>query len=296
MIRDSKGDRIFTGFNYAYLTVCLVITLYPLIYIVASSFSDAKAVVSGQVWLYPIGLNVDAYQRIFQSQMVFRGFGNSLLYTVLGTVVNLFVTTLAAYPLSRKDFMPRGLCMGIMAFTMLFNGGLIPTYLLVRGLGMIDTIWAMVIPGALSVWNVILMRTYFQTSIPGDMLEAAQLDGCRDGRYLVSIMLPLSGPILAVLTLFFAVGHWNSYFSALIYLNKAEMMPLQIVLRDILIGNSFDPMMMQNMDMREMQRQQNMKDLLKFALIVVASAPALIVYPFVQKYFIKGVMIGALKG
>lgn len=295
-MKEIRADRIFNVCNTVFLVFCLLITLYPLWYILVCSFSNATEVVAGNVTLWPIGFNVDAYEAAFESKQLIVGFRNSFVYTVVGTVFNLVVTFMAAYPLSRGDFKARGIITALFAFTMMFNGGMIPNYLLVKDLKMLDTIWALVIPGALSVWNVILIRTFIQNSIPGDLLEAAQLDGCRDGQYLIKIVLPLSGPIIAVMVLFFAVGHWNSYFNALMYISKSDMYPLQIVLRNILIQNEFDPSMMKNVDPRELMRQQNLRDLLKYALIVIASVPVLAIYPFVQKYFIKGVMIGALKG
>jgi len=297
MIGDTRADKVFFSINYVFLTLALLVTLYPLWYILVSSFSNANDVVALRVWIWPVNFNIDAYEAIFNSKQLVTGYINSAIYAVVGTIINLLVTILAAYPLSRRDFLPRNIIMALFAFTMLFSGGLIPSYLLVRGLGMLDTLWAMVIPGALSVWNVVLMRTYFHTSIPEDLLEAAQLDGCRDGQYLIRIVLPLSGSIIAVMVLFFAVGHWNSYFTALIYLSKASMFPLQIVLRNILIQGQADATMtLSSMDPREVLRIANLRNLLKYALIVVASAPLLAVYPFIQKYFIKGIMLGALKG
>lgn len=295
-MKEIRADRIFNVCNMAFLVFCLLITLYPLWYILVCSFSSAAEVVAGNVTLWPIGFNTDAYEAAFESKQLIVGFRNSLIYTVVGTLFNLVVTFMAAYPLSRSDFKARGVITALFAFTMMFNGGMIPSYLLVKDLKMLDTIWALVIPGALSVWNVILIRTFIQNSIPGDLLEAAQLDGCRDGQYLIKIVLPLSGPIIAVMVLFFAVGHWNSYFNALMYISKSDLYPLQIILRNILIQNQFDPSMMKNVDPRELMRQQNLRDLLKYSLIVIASVPVLAIYPFVQKYFIKGVMIGALKG
>ena len=295
-MKEIRADRIFNVCNMAFLVFCLLITLYPLWYILVCSFSSAAEVVAGNVTLWPIGFNTDAYEAAFESKQLIVGFRNSLIYTVVGTLFNLVVTFMAAYPLSRSDFKARGVITALFAFTMMFNGGMIPSYLLVKDLKMLDTIWALVIPGALSVWNVILIRTFIQNSIPGDLLEAAQLDGCRDGQYLIKIVLPLSGPIIAVMVLFFAVGHWNSYFNALMYISKSDLYPLQIILRNILIQNQFDPSMMKNVDPRELMRQQNLRDLLKYSLIVIASVPVLAIYPCVQKYFIKGVMIGALKG
>jgi len=296
MIRDTRADKVFYFINYVFLSLALLVTLYPLWYILVSSFSSANDVVALRVWIWPVNFNTDAYEAVFSSRHLVTGFRNSGIYAVLGTLFNLVVTILAAYPLSRKDFLPRNIIMALFAFTMLFSGGMIPAYLLVQSLGMLDTIWAMVVPGALSVWNVVLMRTFFTTSIPEDMLEAAQLDGCRDGQYLVRIVLPLSGPIIAVMVLFFAVWHWNSYFTALLYINKSDMFPLQIVLRNILIQNMMSDMTIQGMDPREVLRIANLRNLLKYSLIVVASAPLLAVYPFIQKYFIKGIMLGALKG
>ena len=295
-MKQTRGDYIFDYLNHAFLVVCLILVVYPLVYIISSSFSDASAVVGGKVWLLPVQPTLDAYEAVFKSKQIWMGYYNSIIYTVVGTIFNIFMTILAAYPLSRKDFYGRNLIMGIFAFTMLFSGGLIPSYLLVKELGMINTRWAMWIPGAMAVWNVILMRTYFQSNIPTELYEAAELDGCGDSRFLVSVVFPLSGPIIAVMILFYAVGHWNSYFTALIYLSSARLYPLQIILRNILIQNQFDPAMMANVDMYELARLQNMKDLLKFSIIIFASAPVMMIYPFVQKYFIKGIMIGALKG
>ena len=255
MLKSKKLDinQVFNILNDTFLVLCLLIVLYPLVYIISSSFSDAKAVVGGRVWLWPVDFNLDAYEAVFQSKQIWTGYYNSLFYAVFGTCINIFMTILAAYPLSRRTFYGRNLIMGFFAFTMLFSGGLIPTYLLVRGLGLLDTRWAMMIPNAMSIWNVILMRTYFQQSIPVDLYEAGELDGCRDSRFLISVALPLSGPIIAVVILFYAVGHWNSYFNALIYLSSSHLFPLQIVLRNILIMNQFDPNMMANIDMYELE-------------------------------------------
>jgi putative aldouronate transport system permease protein len=295
-MRQTFADNLFDILNYVFLTCCLIIVGYPLLYIVSASFSSAQAVIAGKVWLWPVDISFNAYSAIFESPRIGSGYFNSAYYTVVGTAINIFITTLAAYPLSRKDFYGRNLIMAIFVFTMLFSGGLIPTYLLIKQLRLLGTRWAMVIPNALGIWNVILMRTYFQHNIPDELYEAAQIDGCRDSQFLVRIALPLSAPIMAVMTLFYAVGHWNSYFDALIYLSKSELMPLQIVLRDILIQNQFDPAMIQTTDVRELSRMQDLKDLLKYALIVVASAPVMAMYPFVQKYFVRGIMLGAIKG
>ena len=293
-IKESGSDRWFTIFNYVILSFVLVMVLYPLIYVVSASFSSSSAVLSGKVWLWPVEPTLEGYKAVFKNTMVVKGFANTIFYTIAGTAINLVLTVMAAYPLSRKDFAGRNFFMLLFVFTMLFNGGLIPTYLVVKDLGMIDTVWAMLIPMALSVWNVIIMRTYFQTTIPGEMLEASQLDGCSDFRFLCSIVIPLSGPILAVIALFYAVGHWNQYFNAMIFLKRADLYPLQLVLRDILVQNEVNIEMLG--DAKTAAARQGLRELLKYSLIVVTSVPLLIVYPFLQKFFVKGVMIGSIKG
>jgi putative aldouronate transport system permease protein len=296
LVKLSSGDRIFIGAAYATLSVALIVVLYPLIFVVSSSFSSTDAVVTGRVWLWPVEPSLAGYNAVFQNSQIGLGYLNSFIYMVLGTSVNIFMTLLAAYPLSRRDFYGRGVFMFIFTFTMLFSGGLIPRYLLVRSLGMLDTRWAMVLPAALAVWNVIITRTYFQQNIPNELVEAADMDGCSDVRFIYKVVVPLSGPIIAVMTLFYAIGHWNSYFNALIFLNERKLYPLQIVLRNILIQNQFDAEMIADLDVEEIAVREGLADLLKFSLIVVASVPVLSLYPFVQRYFIKGIMIGSLKG
>lgn len=293
-IQNSLDDRIFDVVNNCFLVIALLVVLYPLIYIVSSSFSSTYAVVSGRVWLLPVEPSLMGYQAVFKNPHIWTGYGNSAFYAFFGTMINIVMTIMAGYPLSRKDFHGRNIIMAIFTFTMLFNGGLIPYYLLVNNLNMIDTRWAMIIPNAMVVWNVILTRTYFQSNIPDELQEAASLDGCSDIAFIIRIVLPLSGPIIAVMILFYAVGHWNSYFDALIFLKSAKLYPLQIILRNILIQNQISADMM--IDVETMLRQQGLRDLLKYSLIVVASAPVLVIYPFVQKYFVKGIMVGAIKG
>ncbi|MGG4032087.1 carbohydrate ABC transporter permease [Paenibacillus cisolokensis] len=293
-IKESFGDRIFLLAIYVFLTLVMLAVLYPLVYIVSSSFSSPRAVVSGQVWLFPVEFSLRAYKSIFRSSQLMTGYYNTVVYTVFGTLINLAFTILMAYPLSVRQFYGRHLFMTLLMITMFFSGGLIPTYLLVKELNMLDTRWAMWLPGALSVFQVIVARTFFQSSIPQELAEAAQMDGCRDTRYLVSVVLPLSKPIIAVMTLMYAVGHWNAYFDALIYLRSEKLFPLQYVLRNLLILNAADPEMLANTAAKI--RDQGFEQALKYALIVVASVPVLIMYPFVQKHFVKGVMIGSLKG
>lgn len=293
-IRESRVDQIFNIVNYTILGIFLIVILYPLIYVVSASFSSGSAVISGRVVLWPVDFSLEAYIKIFNYERIWTGYANSLFYAVVGTAVNVVLTLFAAYPLSRRDFYGRGLFLGLFIFTMFFNGGLIPSYLLVKDLDMLNTRAALIIPQAISVWNLIIAMTYFRVSIPSELLEAAQLDGCNDFQYFIRILLPLSTPIIAVLGLFYAIGHWNQFFAALIYLTKEDLFPLQIILRDILIQSQVDMNMME--DLQTMAAREAMRELLKYALIVVASVPVLAIYPFVQKYFVRGIMLGAIKG
>ncbi|QGH33534.1 ABC transporter permease subunit [Gracilibacillus salitolerans] len=274
--------------------VILVIVLYPLLFVLSASFSDPAKVMNGEMWLFPVDFNLDAYAEIFKNNEIWIGYRNTIIYTTLGTIINIGLTTLAAYPLSRRDLPGRNLMMFMITFTMFFHGGLIPTYLIVQNLGMIDTIWAMVIPNAIATYNLIVMRTYFQTSIPWELQEAAMIDGCSNIKLLFKIILPLSKPIIAVLVLFYAVAHWNAFFNALIYLRDDALYPLQLILRQILLVNQLggtDAAGQFGMDEKILLGQS-----VKYALVVVASVPVLIMYPFVQKHFVKGVMIGSIKG
>lgn len=293
-IRETGFDLFFTIANTTFLVLIFVAILYPLLYITSASFSDPIAVSSGKVLLWPVNFTLKGYQRIFEYSRIWSGYMNSIFYAVVGTLVNVTMTILAAYPLSRKDLFGRKVIMFLFVFSMMFSGGLIPFYLVVNQLGMYNTRWAMIVPTALSVWNMIITITFFRSSLPQELLEAAQLDGCSDIQYLWKIVLPLSAPIVAVLCLFYAVGHWNQFFNALIFLADKDLFPLQLILRDILIANTIDLNMLE--DARTMAAKAGMRDLLKFSLIIVASVPVLAIYPFVQKYFVKGLMIGAIKG
>ena len=293
-IRESASDRVFTIVNNLLLSVILLLVLYPCVYVMSASISDAREVMAGRVFIWPVGFSLEGYRAVFRHKLIMSGFYNAAFYTLTGTVINVLMTMIGAYPLSRKDFFGRNFIMLFFTVTMFISGGLIPTYLLVRDLGFINTRWAMIIPGALSVWNLILTRTFLQTSIPDELLEASKMDGCNDIIFLVKIVFPLSAPILAVISLYYAIGHWNTFFDAMIYLSDARLYPLQLILRDILIQNQMPP----GMTIDPILRQQidNIRELLKYALIVVSTVPVLIVYPFVQKYFVKGIMIGAIKG
>jgi multiple sugar transport system permease protein/putative aldouronate transport system permease protein len=251
--------------------------------------------VTGRVWLYPVDFSLAGYKAVFANKSIMTGYANTIFYTIVGTTISVILTIAAAYPLARRDFKPRKVIMLIFAFTMFFGGGIIPTYILVKDLGMIDTRWALLLPQAMSVFNVIITRTFFQ-STPSELLEASQIDGCSDMRYLISVLLPLSKPIIAVLALFYSVSIWNAYFDALLYINDESLRPLTLILRDILVANSIDMSMMQNVDIDTLTAKMGLSELLKYSLIIVSSVPMLIIYPFIQHYFVQGVMIGAIKG
>ncbi|MBZ9536694.1 carbohydrate ABC transporter permease [Cytobacillus oceanisediminis] len=294
-IKDSRVDQLFTVINYSLLSIVLVMVLYPLIYILSASFSSTEAVTTGKVWLFPVDFSLEGYKAVFKHPHIMTGFMNSLYYMVVGTFVNVVLTILAAYPLSRKDFNGRKVFMLLFIFTMIFDGGLIPRYLLVKDLGLLDTRWALIIPTALSVWNVMIAKTYFSTTIPEELLNAAQIDGCNDFKFVWKIVLPLSMPIIAVISLFYAVGHWNQFFNALIYLKDQSLYPLQLVLNEILVQSKVSMDMMNGTQAEELSKIMGLAEQLKYALIVVASVPVLAIYPFVQKHFVKGVMIGSVK-
>ena len=292
-IRESFSDRLFLIGVYLFLVIILLIVLYPLVYVVSSSFSSPTAVSSGKVWLWPVDFSLRGYQVALSNPQIVTGYANSLYYTVFGTLISVILTVLVAYPLSRRTLFGRNAIMMFIVFTMIFYGGLIPTYLVVKNLGMLDTRWALLIPQAMAAWQVIIARTFFHVSMPEELAEAAELDGCSDLRFLWSVVIPLSKPILAVLVLMYAVGQWNAYFDALLYLKSASLHPLQLVLRSILILNTTTS---GSMEASVMVERQQMADLLKYSLIVVGSLPVLMIYPFAQRYFVRGMLIGSVKG
>ena len=292
-IRVSPADRIFDILNYVFLTLCLLIVAYPLYFIVIASVSDPTAVYAGKVILWPARFTLEGYQRILDYESFFTGYRNTVIYTVVGTIVNVLITSPGAYALSRKDLVGRNFFMMGVTFTMIFSGGLIPTYLLVISLNLYNTMWALILPVAVSAWNLIVARTFFQQTIPDELLEAATLDGAGNTQFFLRVVLPLSKSIIAVMVLFYAVNHWNSYFNALIYLKSAEKYPLQLVLRNILFENSLGDMVE---DASTLALQQRLGDLIKYGIIIASSLPLLILYPFLQRFFIQGVMIGAVKG
>jgi ABC-type glycerol-3-phosphate transport system permease component len=291
--RETKSDIVLLITLYTLLIIVSLTVLYPILYVISSSFSSPNAINSGKVVLLPVEFSTLGYERILQYKPLWMGFMNSTIYALGSGLLSTTLTLLAAYPLSRKNFVGRNAIMIFMVFTMFFGGGLIPYYLLLNKLHLIDTRWVMIIPGAVSVFNVIIARTFLQANIPDELFDAATVDGCSHFRFFGSVVLPLSKPLIAILFLFAAVGAWNSYFNALVFLRSQELMPIQIVLRNVLIQNqSFGNYGLVSVEMQRLK----MNDLLKFGMIVIGSLPLMIAYPFVQKHFVKGVMIGSIKG
>jgi len=289
-IRESGRDRIFLNVLYGISFLILLVEIYPLIYVVSASFSSSDAISLGKVYLWPVEVNLKGYEMLMKNKDILIGFKNSVIYLVLGTTINMVLTMLLAYPLSRKEMPGRNLLMLFVVITMYIQGGLIPTFLLVDSMGMVNKVWGLVLPTAIVTTNMIIMRTYFQNTIPDSLREAAFLDGCGDTRFLLSIVLPLSMPILAVIGLYYAVGHWNNYFDALIYLRSSDKQSLQLVLRNILLANQLSA------GDGSYAESSKLGVTIKYSVIVFSCIPMMIAYPFVQRFFIKGVMIGALKG
>ncbi|NLD86779.1 MAG: carbohydrate ABC transporter permease [Clostridiales bacterium] len=291
----SFGDRTFNFLNTAFLTLLACVFLYPMLYIIAISFSAPIAVLNRQVWLYPVDISFESYKTVFESEVIAKAYANTIYYTVVGTVFELMGTTLLAYPLSKKRLIGRRYFSFFFYFTNIFNGGMIPTYLVIKNLKMVDTIWALVIPGCISVYYAIILRTNFE-NIPVDLEEAAKIDGMGNWAILAKIYVPLSKPIYAALTLFFAIGFWNSYMQPLIYLNNANKYPLQIVLRNIVLAGSLNDLSGNAVGSGAMVDMRTIGETMKAAAIMVVMVPVMCIYPFVQKYFVKGIMIGAVKG
>lgn len=293
----SKDDIIVDAVALTLSTLMLIIVLYPLVYIVSASFSEPSEVALGNVVLFPKGFTLEGYDYILKYDDIWLGYRNTLFYTIVGTLMNLAVTLPAAYALSRKDMPGNAIFTAIFASTMFFSGGLIPTYLVYKKLNMINTIWCMLIPGLITMWNTIVSRTYFTNAIPYELQESSKIDGCSDIRLFVTIILPLSMPIIAVIAMYYAVGHWNAYFNAMIYLNRRDLFPLQLFLRNILILDTAQELIGADAEtQREVLRLAQLKESMKFGIIVVSALPMLIMYPFFQRYFAKGTMVGAIKG
>ncbi len=294
---ETFSDTIFNVVNMIIMTVLLVIWLYPLLYILSASFSEPTMVDSGEMWLIPVGFTLEGYERLLGYSEIWRGYLNTIMYTVFGTLVNLAVTLPCAYALSRKDFAGRKIINIYLVVTMFFSGGLIPTYLVVADFNLLNTPLIMIIMGATAAYNIFIARTFFSTTIPDELQEAARIDGGTNATLFFRIVLPLSAPIIAVMALFFGVGHWNSYFNAMIYLKDREFYPLQLILREILIQSQVSAEMTMDVDVAaSLAAQARISGLIKYGSIVISTVPMLITYVALQKHFVKGVMIGAVKG
>lgn len=292
------SDKNFDRLNIFLVALITLVILYPLVYVTSASISDPVAVNSGEVWLWPVDITFEGFRRVFQNEAIWLGYRNTIFYTVLGTLLHLLVLIPAAYALSRKEVIGRKYITWFIVFTMLFSGGMIPTYLVVDNLGMVDTIWAMIIPNLVGAWSILVARSYFETNIPDSLIESAQIDGASEFTILLRIVLPLSMPIIAVMALFHGVGLWNQYFNGLIYLSDPDLFPLQLILRQILVLNEVSTETMQSGAMGSASTfadQVNNASLVKYAVMIVSSAPLLIMYPLMQKYFVTGMMTGAIK-
>lgn len=300
MKREKKNDHVRQAdfalniFVVTFFVLLMIVIIYPLAFVVASSFSSGRAISMGLVTLWPREFTLVGYETVFDYKAVWTGYANTMYYTFVGTAINVIMTTLCAYPLSRKNLQGKSLYTILFMIPMFFGGGMIPNYILMSNLHLINTRWALLLPGAINIFNMIIMRTFLQNSIPDDLLEAAKMDGITDIGYLMKIILPLSKAIYAVITLYYAVGHWNSYFDALLYVRVKELQPLQLVLRSILNASNIDLTQLTNPE--QLASLVGLADVMKYALMVVSSVPILIMYPFVQKFFEKGVMIGSIKG
>ena len=287
-------DLVFYGVSALVIGILTLTVLYIIVYILSASFSSPAALAAGKVVLWPVDFSVDGYKAVFNYSKVWIGYRNTIFYVIVGTAINVSMTLLCAYPMAQKDLYGGKAIMAYFTFTMIFNGGMIPTYILVKNLGIMNTVWSLLIPGAMTVYNMIIARTFIRTNIPGELRDAARIDGCDDFHFFFEVVLPLSKAIIAVLTLWYAVGHWNSYMDAFLYLRDNKLYPLQIFLKDVLVSGEFSAEDM--MDPETAIALQNMKLLLKYSLIVVSVVHLFFFYPFVQKYFVKGVTIGSVKG
>ncbi len=294
--RKTKGDVLFDIINLTILVMLGLIVLYPLYFVVIASISDPNFVNRGQVILIPKGVTLLGYTKLFQDSMIWVGYRNTFFYTLAGTTLDVFVTICAAYALSRRDLVGRKVIMAYFVFTMYFSGGLIPLFVQVNNMGLYNTRWILILLGMVSVYNLIIARTFFETTIPVELLEAAKIDGCSDLRFFRSVAIPLSHAVIAVLVVYYGVGRWNQYFNALIFVSKQDYYPLQIVLREILIQSRQAEAVVSEGQIQELMERNKYAELIKYGVIVVSSLPVMILYPFAQKFFVKGVMLGAVKG
>ena len=293
-VKKSSSDKLFLRSCTVVMALLMVIVLLPLMNIISSSFSNPSAVGTGKVWLLPVDFSLQSYKNVLKYENVWIGYRNTILYTLVGTVMNVVVTLMCAFPLSQHSFAGRKAVNKILFFTMIFSGGMIPNYLVVKQLHMLNTIWSVLIPGLMSAYNVMITRNYIETNIPGELQDAARVDGCTPVKFFKNFIIPLSKPIIAVIAMSYAVGHWNAYFNAFLYLNDRNLYPLQLFLRDILVNSKFDSSIIDDPEMAQVVQSQ--ADALKYSIIVIATLPLMCVYPLVQKYFVKGVMVGSVKG
>ncbi|MFD1430356.1 MULTISPECIES: carbohydrate ABC transporter permease [Lacticaseibacillus] len=301
LVKDTKADKIFKIFLYIFIALAVLIVIYPLIYIISASVSDPTAVNSGQMWLWPKGFTMRGYNVIMDYKDIWRGYGMTIFYTVAGTIVSLVMTIPCAYAISRPDFSGKKWFTIFMLITMFLSGGLIPSYLLIKALGMLNTVWAIIIPGAVSVYNIVVTRAFFQSNIPWEMQEAAKIDGASDFQIFFRIVIPLSAPIIAVMALFYGVGMWNGYFGALVYLQDKSLYPLQMVLRQILVLQDMQQGASTGGGVTAstaelMKQRAELAAIIKYGVMIVSSLPVILIYPFLQRFFVKGVLIGSLKG
>ncbi len=295
MKKHGLSDKSFERINNTLVAILVIVILYPLVFVVSASISDPGAVNTGKMWLWPVDITFEGFKKVFENSEIWRGYRNTIIYTILGTVIHLVILLPAAYALSRKGLRGKKIILWFILFTMLFNGGLIPTYFVIKGLGMVNTVWAIVIPNVVGAWAILVARTFFQSTIPEDLVEASKIDGASDFYIFRKIVLPLSMPIIAVMALFHAVSLWNQYFTAMIYLNERSLYPLQLILREILVINQMGLEEDSAGSMESLVEQVRVAGLVKYAVIIVSSLPLLIVYPFLQRFFVKGVLIGSVK-
>lgn len=295
-VSQTRGDKVFGVINTIFIVFITIITLYPLIYVCSASISSPASVTSGRMWLWPTDITLEGYKRILKNTEIWTGYANTILYTVINVVISLAVTLPAAYALTVKALPGRKFLVFVFSVTMFFSGGMIPLYVVCRNLGLVNTLWAVILPSATSMWYIILTRTFFQSTIPHELEEASEIDGCSVFATFLRIVLPLSAPIIAVMALYFGVGRWNSYFGEMIFLRDRTKFPLQLFLREILIIAKFSEQNTNNADAITMAEQIRISSIIKYATMIVATLPVIAAYPFIQRYFVKGVMIGSIKG
>ena len=295
-VSQTRGDKVFGVINAIFIVFITIITLYPLIYVCSASISSPASVTSGRMWLWPTDITFEGYKRILKNSEIWMGYVNTILYTVVNVVISLAVTLPAAYALTVKSLPGRKFIVFVFSVTMFFSGGMIPLYVVCRNLGLVNTLWAVILPSATSMWYIILTRTFFQSTIPHELEEASEIDGCSVFATFLRIVIPLSAPIIAVMALYFGVGRWNSYFGEMIFLRDRSKFPLQLFLREILIVATFNQENASNADAITMAEQLRIASIIKYATMIVATLPVIAAYPFIQRYFVKGVMIGSIKG